>query len=50
MTSNFTPKYGPIGWIMAETTMKAEFQETFESVLTGLESCVHTVERPAVSD
>jgi len=50
MTASFTPKYGPVGWIMAETLMKSKFEETFESVLTGLESYVHAVETPTASD
>lgn len=43
MTSNFTPKYSPIGWILAKTMMKSKFGETFEEVLAGLDSYVHAV-------
>jgi uncharacterized protein YndB with AHSA1/START domain len=44
MTSNFTPKYGPIGWILAKVMMKSKFRETFEEVLDGLDSYVHSIE------
>lgn len=50
ITSNFTPKYGPLGWIMAKTMMKSKFRETFEGVLAGLDSYVHAVETPTASD
>lgn len=42
MTTNFTPKFGPIGWVMAKVTMKSRFRKTFEEVLAGLDSYVHT--------
>ena len=42
MTSNFTPKFGPVGWIMAKVMMKSKFRETFEEVLYGLDSYVHS--------
>jgi uncharacterized protein YndB with AHSA1/START domain len=40
MTSNFTPKFGPVGWVMAKVMMKSKFRETFEEVLYGLDSYV----------
>ena len=42
MTSNFTPKFGPVGWILAKVMMKSKFRETFEEVLSGLDSYVHS--------
>jgi len=42
MTTNFTPKFGPIGWVMAKVMMKSRFRKTFEEVLAGLDSYVHT--------
>lgn len=47
MTSQFTPKYGPLGWVMAKTMMRSKFRETFDSVLDGLDSYVGSVESPA---
>ena len=40
MTARFTPKFGPVGWILATLTMKPKFRQTFEEVLDGLESYV----------
>jgi len=40
MTANFTPKFGPVGWVMATVMMKPRFRETFEETLEGLESYV----------
>ena len=42
MTATFTPKYGPLGWLMAKAMMGSRFRETFEAVLDGLESHVLT--------
>jgi len=42
MTSNFKPKFGPIGWIMAKTMMKSKFRKTFGEMLDGLDSYVRT--------
>lgn len=41
MTATFTPKFGPLGWLMAKTMMKGKFRETFEETLEGLEAHVH---------
>ena len=46
-TSHFTPKYGPVGWILAKVMMKSKFRDTFEEVLDGLDSYVHSVEKSA---
>jgi len=40
MTSTYTPKFGPLGWLLAKVVMNAKFRETFEDVLDGLESYV----------
>jgi len=48
MTATFTPKYGPVGWVIAKTMMKSKFRETFEEVLDGLES--HVLSRPQMED
>lgn len=42
MTATFTPKFGPLGWLLAKATMESKFRETFENVLDGLESHVLT--------
>ena len=39
---NFTPKYGPLGWIMANLIMKSQFKKTFGQVLNGLQTHVET--------
>ena len=39
---NFTPKYGPMGWIMANLIMKSQFKKTFGQVLNGLQTHVET--------
>ena len=41
MTANFTPKFGPVGWVMATVMMKSRFRETFEETLDGLVAYVH---------
>lgn len=45
MTSNFTPKFGPVGWLLAKMMMKSKFRETFEAVLSGLDSYVHSEQK-----
>lgn len=40
MRATFTPKYGPLGWVMAKVMMESKFAETFEEVLGGLDSYV----------
>ena len=42
MTATFTPKFGPLGWLLAKAMMESKFRETFENVLDGLESHVLT--------
>ncbi|WP_137285645.1 SRPBCC family protein [Halorussus salinisoli] len=42
MTANFTPKYGPVGWVMGQLVMKSKFEETFDEVLDGLATYVQT--------
>ena len=34
----FAPKYGPLGWVMGNTIMAAQFRGVLESVIDGLES------------
>lgn len=45
MTATFTPKFGPIGWVMANVMMKSRFRRTFEAVLDGLASHLRTGQR-----
>lgn len=40
MTSRFTPKFGPIGWLMAKVMMKSKLEESFGESLAGLEEYV----------
>lgn len=42
MAAQFTPKFGPLGWVMAKVMMKSKFEETFEETLDGLASYVET--------
>lgn len=46
MTSTFTPKYGPVGWIMAKVMMQSKVRKTFEEVLDGLDAYIHTQQKP----
>jgi len=45
MTATFTPKYGPLGWVMGKLLMESKFRETFENVLDGLDTHVRTGQR-----
>lgn len=40
MTGRFTPKFGPIGWLMAKVMMKSKLEESFGESLAGLEEYV----------
>ena len=42
MAARFTPKFGPLGWLMAKVMMKSRFEENFEGMLAGLEAHVKT--------
>jgi hypothetical protein len=42
MAARFTPKFGPLGWVMAKVMMKSKFEESFEETLDGLASYVET--------
>lgn len=37
-TMRFTPKFGPVGWLMGKTVMRAGFRKILTSVLAGLET------------
>lgn len=39
-TSRFTPKYGPLGWLMAKLLMKSKIREQFADSLEGLDEYV----------
>lgn len=39
MTSNCTPRFGPVGWILAKTMIHSRFRETFEEA-GGFEAAV----------
>ena len=41
-TMNFTPKFGPLGWLMGKTVMKSKFSKIFDSVLKGLDDHLRT--------
>jgi len=36
MRARFTPKYGPLGWVMAKVMMRSKLAESFEETLDGL--------------
>lgn len=38
----FTPKFGPVGWLMAQLMMKRQFRRILERVAQGLEDHVRT--------
>ena len=42
MRSRFTPKYGPVGWLMAQFVMKRRFRSVLAGVLDGLERHLQT--------
>lgn len=42
MTMDFEPKYGPIGWLMAELAMKPQFTKILNNLLLGLEEHLET--------
>jgi carbon monoxide dehydrogenase subunit G len=37
VSSRFTPKYGPLGWLMATLVMERRLRETFDDTLAGLD-------------
>ena len=37
-TMHFTPKFGPLGWLMGKTVMKAQFGSILTTVIEGLET------------
>jgi len=39
---SFQPKFGPLGWIMAQLMMKSQFAKILDSVLEGLDKNLHT--------
>lgn len=39
-TAAFSPKYGPIGWLMARMMMVSAFEKRFDEVLAGLAAYV----------
>ena len=39
---SFVPTYGPVGWVMARTTMKRRFRSLMEDVLENLERHLQT--------
>jgi hypothetical protein len=39
---DFQPKYGPIGWLMAQMIMKKQFTNTLKKVLEGLDTHLQT--------
>jgi hypothetical protein len=39
---SFAPKFGPVGWLMGKTVMKAQFRKTLGSVIHGLETHMRT--------
>lgn len=45
MTADFSPKWGPLGWVLAKTIMKRKFREPIQQTLDGLEQHVRTGER-----
>lgn len=42
MAARFTPKYGPIGWVMAKAMMNSKLEASFGETLGGLASYVET--------
>jgi hypothetical protein len=41
-TMRFQPKFGPVGWLMGKTVMRAQFRKILTSVLAGLETHAKT--------
>ena len=41
-TAEFTPKYGPLGWLMGRVLMESAFEKRFDEVLEGLAAYVRT--------
>lgn len=41
-TAAFTPKYGPLGWLMGRVLMESAFEKRFDEVLEGLAAYVRT--------
>jgi hypothetical protein len=39
---DFQPKYGPLGWLMAQMIMKKQFANTLNRVLEGLDTHLQT--------
>ena len=44
MTMSFTPKYGPVGWLLAKSMMKSQFSDLTEDILAGLDTHLQTGE------
>lgn len=42
MTMDFEPRYGPLGWLMAELVMKGQFTKVLDNLLLGLEEHLET--------
>ena len=47
---SFQPKFGPIGWIMAQMMMKNQFAKILSSVLEGLDKNLHSGEVISAKD
>ena len=47
MTGRFTPKFGPVGWLLAKVMMKSKLEETFADTLAGLEKYVKNQTAPS---
>ncbi|MFB6253385.1 MAG: hypothetical protein ABEI06_02120 [Halobacteriaceae archaeon] len=44
MTAFYTPKWGPLGWVLGKTLMKRKIQEPIDDTLTGLKKHLETGE------
>ena len=47
MAMDYRMKFGPIGWLMGQTMMKAMMGKIFEGVLNGLQDKVHSNKAPS---
>jgi carbon monoxide dehydrogenase subunit G len=44
ITARFTPKYGPLGWLLGRVVMEHRFEKRFDAVLEGLAAHLRTGE------
>lgn len=50
VSSRFTPKYGPLGWLVAKLVMERRLRETFDDTLAGLDDHLHAIDTADTAD